>query len=266
MRAGVAEFRVRVRLRPATQPPSPWQPRATSHRVSRLVRCTDHPRDLVELISWLVPRLQLNRTSTHRHPSRVYPPPPQQHRMLQSLRAEEHSHTRGSVQRYSHRRVAARACGTRAASRSCPPRPRPGNADFSLHVLRAVEGGPGSWEGAVISLLREGVLELPACDTAPWLAASFCRACGDVVPTTSLLSSSSRCRSRRLRPFEESRLLCRPEAWEGGIPAHRRGHALVMLCFVALYTDLSQLQAVSRLWPTMSRLPQNQIRPPRKRM
>lgn len=52
-------------------PRSPWQPRSTSHHVSGLVHCTGHPRDLVELISWLVPQLQLVRISTHRHPSRV---------------------------------------------------------------------------------------------------------------------------------------------------------------------------------------------------
>lgn len=166
--------------------------------------------------------------------------------MLQPLRAEEYSHIRGSVQRYSHRRVAARACGTRAASRSCPPRPRPGNADFSLHVPRAVEGGPGPWEGAAISLLREG-------------SEASCLRHGSLVGGVVLPGVRGRRANHQSSVIvislsfppatavsEESRLLCRPEAWEGGNPAHRRGHALVMLCLVALYTDLSQLQAVSR--------------------
>lgn len=82
--------------------------------------------------------------------------------MLRPLRTESHSSTRGSVQRCSHRRVAAYACGTYAASRSCPPRPRPGNADFSIHDLRAVEREPGSWEGAAISFFMRIWSFLPA--------------------------------------------------------------------------------------------------------
>ena len=119
------------------------------------------------------------------------PLPPHQHRMSRPLPTEQHSSTRGSVQRFSHRRVAVHACGICVAWRSCPPRPRPGNADFSFHDPRAVEREPGSWEGAAISFFQ-GVWQLPASDTAPLLAAWFCRACGDFVPFTSLLSSSSR--------------------------------------------------------------------------
>lgn len=65
---------------------------------------------------------------------------------------------------------------------------------------------------------------------------------------------------------KEPRLLCRPEAWEGGNPAHRRGHALVMLCCVVLYTDLPQVEAVPRSWPMMRRLPPNQTRRLRNRV
>lgn len=118
--------------------------------------------------------------------------------------------------------------------------------------------------GCHIPLLED--LELPASDTALLLAAWFCWACGDVVP---FHQSSVVVASLSIPPSavasQESRLLCHPEAWEGGNPAHCRGHALVIVCFIVLPTDLSQVEAVPRSWPMMCRLPPNQTRPPRSR-
>lgn len=185
--------------------------------------------------------------------------------MLRPLPTEQQSSTRGSVQRCSHRRVAAHACGTCAASRSCPPRPRPGNADFSIHDPRAVERGPGSWEGAAMSLFMR-VWSFLSATRLCCGRRGFAGRAGTSCHSTSLLSSSRRLSI--LPPAavsEESRLLCRPEAWEGGNPAHRRGHDLVTLYALVLCTDLSQVQAVPRPWPMMCRLPPNQTRPTRSR-
>lgn len=122
--------------------------------------------------------------------------------MLRPLPTEPHSFTRGSVQRCSHRRVAAHACGTCAASRSCPPRPRPGNADFSIHDPRAVERGPGSWEGAAMSLLMRAWGFLLAtrlfCGRR-----GFAGRTGTSCHSTTLLSSRY-CRSCRPRPCLKS--------------------------------------------------------------
>lgn len=123
--------------------------------------------------------------------------------MLRPLPTEPHSSTIGSVQRCSHRRVAAYACGTCAASRSCPPRPRPGNADFSIHDPRAVEREPGSWEGAAISFSTRAWSFLSAIRLFCWRR-GFAGRAGTSCHLTSLLSSSRRCRSRRPRSHLKS--------------------------------------------------------------
>lgn len=123
--------------------------------------------------------------------------------MSRPLPTEPHSSTRGSVQRCSHRRVAAHACGTCAASRSCPPRPRPGNADFSIHDPRAVERGPGSWEGAAMSLFMRVWSFLSATRLLRGRR-GFAGRAGTSCHFTSLLSSSRHCRSRRSRPYLKS--------------------------------------------------------------
>lgn len=169
---------------------------------------------------------------TLRHPSE-YPPPPQHHRMLQPLSTERYLHFRGSVQRYSHRRVAAHACGISARPQELSTAPKTWKCRLlALHDLRAVERRTG--------VLGRGCL----VSSYGGFAAASCQRHGSCVWRRDFAGRAGTChfhqssvvfvRSRRLRPVsKESRLLCQKPGREG-ILLYRRGHDLVMRFCCAL--------------------------------
>ena len=87
--------------------------------------------------------------------------------MSRPLPAEQHLSTRGSVQRYSHRRVAAHACGTLRRLEELSTAPKTWKCRLlSLHDLCAVERRTGVLGRGCCFLRSEGS-QLPVCDTAP---------------------------------------------------------------------------------------------------
>jgi hypothetical protein len=145
-----------------------------------------------------------------------YPPPPQHHRMSRPLPAEQHLYTRGSVQRYSHRRVAAHACGTLRRLEELSTAPKTWKCRLlSLHDLRAVQRRTGVLGRGCCFLRSEGS-QLPVSDTAPVFG-------GVVLPGVRGRRAISPVFCRRLvvrspspaAVSKESRLLCQKPGREG---------------------------------------------------
>lgn len=141
----------RVRTKTTSRPSPPKS--GPSHRFFWLASSTGHHVISRSSFHGWFPRLQFNpiASPTHRHPSE-YPPPPQHHRTLRPLSTEQYLHPRGSVQRYSHRRVAAHACGISARLQELSTAPKTWKCRLLAppRPARRGERGPGSWEGAVL--------------------------------------------------------------------------------------------------------------------
>lgn len=122
--------------------------------------------------------------------------------MLRPLPTEQHLYTRGSVQRYSHRRVAAHACGICVSLEGVVHRAQ----DLEMPTSRSTTCAPWSEDrgfGKGLSFPRFEDLQLPVSDTAPVFG-------GVVLPgvrgrrAISPVFCRRLVRSRRLRPCPKS--------------------------------------------------------------